>query len=172
MVRDLRPHAFAVAGRPGRIVVSAAMLRALTAPQRRAMLAHERAHLHLHHSALLTLAQLAAAANPLLLPVRGAVGYLCERNADEIAAAEVGDRFVVAEALAAAALAANGSRGTARPAFHGVSVVDRVAALVAPPRRYRPVGLVSAIAIAAVALTSACDATDQCVELVRQAFAL
>jgi Peptidase family M48 len=172
VVRDLPPHAFAVAGRPGRIVVSAAMLRALTAPQRRAMLAHERAHLHRHHPALLTVVQLAAAVNPLLLPARTAVGYLCERHADEVAAAEVGDRFLVAEAVAAAALAATGPQLAAQPAFHRVGVVDRVAALVDPPRRYRPAGLVTATAIAVVALTAACDATDQFYELVRQALAL
>jgi Peptidase family M48 len=170
VVRGLTPHAFAVAGKPGRIVVSATMLAALNAPQRRAMLAHERAHLDRHHSALLTLAQLAAAANPLLLPVRAAVGYLCERHADELAAAEVGDRFLVAEALATAALAATGPRNVALTAFHRIGVVDRVAALIAAPRHYRSVGLVGASAIALVALTSACDATDQFYELVRQAF--
>jgi Zn-dependent protease with chaperone function len=172
VVRDLTPHAFAVAGKPGRIVVSAAMLRALTAPQRRAMLAHERGHLQRGHPTLLALADLAAAANPLLLPARTAVGYLCERHADEIAAADVGDRFVVAEALAAAAFATTAPPPVAQPAFHRVGVVDRVAALVAPPRRYRSAGLFTATAIALIALASACDATDQFYELVRQALAL
>jgi len=172
VVRDLLPHAFAVAGKPGRIVVSATMLRALTAPQRRAMLAHERAHLDRGHSVLLALAQLAAAANPLLGPARTAVGYLCERHADEQAATEVGDRFLVAEALAAAVMASSGPRCQPLPAFHKVGVVDRVAALVDPPRHCRSVGLVTATAIALVALTSVCDATDQFYELVRHAAAL
>ena len=46
------------------------------------------------------------------------------------------------------------------------------AALIAAPRHYRSAGLVSAGAIALVAFTSACDATDQFYDLVRQAFGL
>src|SRR5207253_2752793 len=43
-------HACAVPGRPGRIAVSRGLLQKLDAPERRALLAHERAHLvHRHH---------------------------------------------------------------------------------------------------------------------------
>jgi Zn-dependent protease with chaperone function len=171
VVPDGGTHAFAVAGasgQPGHIVVSAGMLRALTAPQRRAMLAHERAHLDRRHPGLLTLAQFAAAANPLLVPVRDAVSFLCERHADELAADEVGDRVLVAEALAAAALAGKVRRVPA-PAFNRLGVVDRVAALVAPYPRYRPAGLVTATAIAIVSLVAAFDATDQFLDLVQRA---
>ena len=66
-------QAFAVPGRPGRIVVSSGLLRGLDAGERRAVLAHERAHLahrhHLHH----TIAHLAAATNPLLYRLPAAV---------------------------------------------------------------------------------------------------
>jgi Zn-dependent protease with chaperone function len=157
------PHAFALSGR---IVVSSTMLRALTAPQRRAMLAHERAHLSRRHGTVLMLVQLAAAVNPLLVPVRRAVGFLCERHADELAAAEVGDRYLVAEALAAAAMATSPPGPVGVPAFHRVGVVDRVVALVDPPRRYRSLGLITAGVIALVAFTSVCDATDSLYELV------
>ena len=62
-------QAYAVPGHPGRIVVSTGVLRGLNAGERRAVLAHERAHLthrhHLHH----TVAHLAAAANPSLIVV-------------------------------------------------------------------------------------------------------
>lgn len=78
--------AFAVPGRPGRIVVSARLLRSLDAGERRAVLAHERAHLghrhHLHQAA----AHLVAAANPLLRRMPAAVALACERWADEDAA--------------------------------------------------------------------------------------
>jgi Zn-dependent protease with chaperone function len=169
VVREGRPDAFAVAGRPGRIVVTAAMLRALNAPQRRALLAHERAHLAGRHSLLLAVAQLAAAANPLLIPVRRAVGYLCERHADELAADATGDRALVAEALAAAAFAEGPARTVASPAFHRLGVAARVTALMSPPLRYRSAGLVTAALIAAIAFTAAADVTDRFYELVRHA---
>ncbi len=56
-VVDLPTHqAFAVPGRPGRIVVSSGLLRSLDGRDRRALLAHERAHLrdghHWHQSAV------------------------------------------------------------------------------------------------------------------------
>ncbi len=52
---DPAPVAYAVPGRPGRIMASTGLLRALDAGERRAVLAHERSHLrhrhHLHHAA-------------------------------------------------------------------------------------------------------------------------
>ncbi len=64
VIDTAQPQAFAVPGRPGRIVVTTGLLRRLDATERRAVLAHERAHLdhhhHLHHSA----AHLSAAVNP------------------------------------------------------------------------------------------------------------
>jgi Zn-dependent protease with chaperone function len=165
VLADERPFAFALAGKPGRIVVTASMLRALTIAQRRAMFAHERSHLARRHAQTLTLARLAAAANPILAPVRAAVGYLCERQADEAAADEVGDRFLVAEALAAAALAAGTGDRRLLLGFHRLGVAARVAALVAPPR-YRSAGLVTAATMAVVALSAAWDATDQFYRLI------
>jgi Zn-dependent protease with chaperone function len=61
VIPDRRPVAFAAPGRPGRIVVTDSMLAALTAAQRRVVLAHERAHLAGRHSTALTVARLAAA---------------------------------------------------------------------------------------------------------------
>src|SRR5437764_56849 len=98
------PSALAVPGRPGRIVVSSGMLRRLDAAQRRALLAHERAHLrhrhHLHQSAT----AVAAGLNPLLRPLQSAVRLSCERWADE-SAARASSRRTVAEALLRAAVA-------------------------------------------------------------------
>ena len=99
------PTAFAVAGAPGHVVVSTAMLNALDADERKVLLAHEAAHLRHHHHLYTQLAQLAAAANPLLRPLARVIAEGTERWADEVAAAEVGSRRLVARGLARAALA-------------------------------------------------------------------
>uniref|UniRef100_UPI00137500BD M48 family metalloprotease n=1 Tax=Streptomyces antimycoticus TaxID=68175 RepID=UPI00137500BD len=75
VVEDEAPDAFAVPGLPGRVVVSTGMLRTLDETERRILLAHERAHLTAHHYAFVALAQLGAAANPLLRPLATAVTY-------------------------------------------------------------------------------------------------
>ena len=108
VVDDETADAYAVpglTGRQGRVVVSTGMLAALDAAQRRALLAHERAHLAGRHHLFLAAAHLAASANPLLRPVERAVAYTVERWADERAAAVTGDRRVTALAVGKAALA-------------------------------------------------------------------
>lgn len=105
VVHDELPTAFAVAGMPGRVVVSTAMLHALDAEERQVLFAHEAAHLRHHHHLYTQLAQLAAAANPLLRPLARVIAANTERWADEVAAAEVGSRNLVARGLARAALA-------------------------------------------------------------------
>src|SRR6185503_6226887 len=80
-------EAYALPGSPGRIVVSGRLLDALIDRGRAALLAHEHAHLAGRHHLFTTVAHLAAAANPLLLPVARAVDYTVERWADERAAA-------------------------------------------------------------------------------------
>lgn len=138
------PEAFAVPAsrrEPGRIVVSTGLLRLLDAAERRALLAHEAAHLDHRHHRYRVLAGLIATVNPLLVTLPGAVHHLTERWADEEAAA-VADRDVVARALARTALAAAATRrpapaGDAVQCFHRHGVPDRVRALLdgAPPRR-------------------------------------
>ncbi len=124
---DDEPYAYALpGGMRDRIVVSRGMMACLTSWERRALFAHERTHLAArHHHHLLTV-QLAACANPFLLPLRSAVTYTAERWADEEAARAVGSRKAVARAIGKAALA---SRNTP---------TATVAALAAPgplPRR-------------------------------------
>jgi hypothetical protein len=98
------------------------------------VLAHERAHLTGWHHGLRAAGEVCAAANPLLAPVREAVAFLVERNADEHAAAVSGSRDVTARALAKAALAeAGGERGGL--GFIACAVSARVAALYAAPPR-------------------------------------
>ncbi|GAY13058.1 peptidase M48, Ste24p precursor [Pseudonocardia sp. N23] len=105
VVQSERAHAFAVPGSGGRVVVSTGMLRALTGPERRALLAHELAHLTSSHHVFTQLACLAAAINPLMRPVSTGVDLAVERWADAAALRAVGDPHVVAHAIGKAALA-------------------------------------------------------------------
>jgi hypothetical protein len=131
------PTAFALPGRPGRIVVSTAMLRSLDADERRVLFAHERAHLRCHHHRYVRLTQLASATFPALEPLNARVRLATERWADEEAARDVGDREVVARAVAHAAMASVDEP----PRLLGIAstgVVERVESLMqGEPRRAR-----------------------------------
>ncbi|MFE7170944.1 M56 family metallopeptidase [Streptomyces sp. NPDC057616] len=121
-------------GRSGRIVVSTGMLACLDSRERRALFAHERAHLTGRHDRHLLLAGLAARANPFLRPLRTAVAYTVERWADEEAARAVGSRRITARAIAKAALV---SRPAPAPTLAALAapagpVPRRVAALLGP----------------------------------------
>lgn len=164
VIDDAHPDAYALPGLGGRVVVSTAMLRALPAAERRVLLAHEAAHLAHHHHLWVQAASVAAAANPLLRPALDAVRTGVERWADEVAAAEVGDRALVARALARAGLARTvGRRLAVPPALAGAdhAVVDRARALLGgpPPRRRLLAGGVTALLllVAAAALTTSVD---------------
>jgi Zn-dependent protease with chaperone function len=154
-------HAFAVPGRPGRILVTQGLLALLDGSERRVVLAHERAHLAGWHHGLRAVAEVSAAINPLLIPVRQSVEFLVERNADEHAATVSGSREITARALAKAALAESGWLGRSALAFMTCGVSARVAALHAappPPRRLLPSGLLllgAGTTIAAVQATLA-----------------
>jgi len=151
VTEDAAADAYTVPGRPARIVVSTGMLGVLDDSGRAALLAHERAHLTGRHYLFTSAVRLAAAANPLVRPLAGAVDFAVERWADECAAASVGDRRLVAETIARAAMATKATRpkrsiGASLGAVFGRSgsislsgagpVPRRVAALLAPaPRR-------------------------------------
>ncbi|MFF5310307.1 M56 family metallopeptidase [Streptomyces massasporeus] len=128
------PYAYALpGGRRDRVVVTTAMLDCLEPTERRALFAHERAHLAARHHRFLLAVQLAARANPFLRPLRTAVAYTAERWADEDAAQAVGSRRAVACAIGKAALV---TRGTPVATLAGVAaagpVPRRVAALLGP----------------------------------------
>ncbi|MBW8487481.1 M56 family metallopeptidase [Actinomadura parmotrematis] len=140
LVDDEAVDAFAVPGRPGRIVVTTAMRAALDDRQFEALVAHERAHLDAGHPRLILLAELAGALHPALRWVAPRVSYLIERAADEQAARAVGDRRTVAKAIGAAALAAAGRPAPPAPsavsfarAVRPGAVPRRVGELLAPP---------------------------------------
>jgi Zn-dependent protease with chaperone function len=131
------PYAYALPGgrgSEGRVVVSTAMMECLDARERGALVAHERAHLTGRHHRYLLVTQLAARANPFLLPLRGAVAYSTERWADEEAADAVGSRRAVATAVGRAALFSHRPPGRAVLASFAAAgpVPRRVAALLDP----------------------------------------
>ncbi|MBP8534564.1 M56 family metallopeptidase [Streptomyces sp. MK37H] len=162
---DESPYAYALPGTRGRVVVSTGMLAGLGSAERRALFAHERAHLvHRHHRFLLTV-QLAARANPFLRPLRTAVVYTAERWADEEAAQAVGSRRTVALAVGRSALMSRGAPATLAGFAAMGSVPRRVAALLGPapagriwPPVFTTVGLAAwgaAVGTTASALSSA-----------------
>jgi Zn-dependent protease with chaperone function len=180
VVPDGTADAYAVPGWPGRIVVTAGMLDALNPAERQVLLEHERAHATGHHYLFTALTYFAAAANPLLRPVAAAVTYTIERWADERAARACGDRRLAARAIGKAALAsaegmtpgtprrpaAAAAAGIAGPtALRGAGrlrgagpVPRRVAALLAPPPRIRPLLVVAVAGLVLISGVSALDA--------------
>lgn len=174
VVDDDRLPACAIPGRPGRIVIPAGLLRGLAVTERRALLAHEHAHLrhrhHLHRAA----GTLAAAANPLLHRLPAALALSTERWADEDAATQA-PRDVVAHALTRAAV-------LTRPTGLGVAlgaaashVAARVSALTAPPPRpvrWRIVLLTALIAATVLATLEAARETEGLFELAMHGYRL
>ncbi|GAA2151881.1 M56 family metallopeptidase [Actinomadura napierensis] len=168
VVDDDAADAFALPGRPGRVVVSTGMLSILDEAERRVLLAHERAHLSGRHHLFRALVNVAAAANPLLLPLRGAVTFTTERWADERAAAGT-DRERVARAIGKAALAHNRRPGLGHAAALGIGpgrvfgrrrpgpVPRRVAALLAPPPPHRRWLVAATVALVAASVWAAND---------------
>ncbi|WP_330301156.1 M56 family metallopeptidase [Streptomyces sp. NBC_00503] len=139
VLRDDCPDAYALPGRPGRIVVTTGMLRTLSAEEREALFAHERAHLRDRHHLYVAAAELAALCHPALRTLREPLTYVLERSADEAAAAAVCDRRLTARAIGRAALAsrAAATRTADRPglalAATAGPVPRRVAALLGRP---------------------------------------
>ncbi|MET8547030.1 M56 family metallopeptidase [Micromonospora zamorensis] len=134
------PLAVAVPGRPGHLLITTGMLRLLDDDERRVVYAHEHAHLAYRHHRLVAWTAAAAALNPLLAEVRETAEFLVERWADEDAATTIGDRALVAQAVARASLATSGSGPTTMLGMHGGAAVHRVRALAggAPsPQRSR-----------------------------------
>ncbi|MEV5527232.1 M56 family metallopeptidase [Streptomyces prunicolor] len=161
---DDEPYAYALPGGPhDRIVVTTALLACLNSRERRALFAHERAHLTARHHRHLLIAQLAARANPFLLPLRTAVSYVTERWADEEAARSVGSRRAVARAIGKAALV---SRTAPAPTLAALAAPGplprRVAALLAPPppaRTWPPLFTAVSLALWSAAAGAALSAT-------------
>jgi hypothetical protein len=127
------PRLFSGRGRSGgSIVVSTGMLSALSADEHSALFAHERAHLGFAHHRYLLTGQILVAVLPPLRPLMDRLNWLLERWADEAAAREIGNRDVVATAIAHAALSSTDRPSSMFLAFGSDSVVARVEALLEP----------------------------------------
>ncbi|GIF98873.1 M56 family metallopeptidase [Catellatospora citrea] len=167
---DDRPEAFAVPGRPGRIVVTTGMREHLTATQLDAVIAHERAHLDAGHHRLVAVAEMAAVAHPALWWVARHVGYLVERAADEQAARDVGSRRTVAHAIGRACLATGPEVGLGlNAAGRGGAVPRRVASLLDPPRRGASGWQLIPVLLAASTLVWTVEAVWDLIELLLKA---
>ncbi|WP_405526368.1 M56 family metallopeptidase [Streptomyces canus] len=173
VLSDEVPYAYALPGRRrDRVVVTTGMLSCLEPAERRALFAHERAHLAARHHRLLLAVQLAARANPFLLPLRTAVSYTTERWADEEAARTVGSRRDVACAIGKAALVSRGAPAATLAGFAAPGPVPRrVAALLGPaptlrswPSVFTSVGL-AAWGAAAGATVSALSSANSAVSM-------
>lgn len=149
-----RVEAYAVPGFPGRIVITRAMLTALTRDEVMAVIAHERSHLrhrHYHHRGVVAVA---AAIHPMLIPLRTAQEWMTERWADEDAARRT-TPSVVASALRRVS-------HTNQPGFvllaSGASVELRIAALSRRPARWQNGLLLVAIVVLLAAVIALIDA--------------
>ncbi|HET7474998.1 MAG TPA: M48 family metalloprotease [Dermatophilaceae bacterium] len=178
VVEDDLPEAYALPGLGGRVVVSTAMLRALTGPERRAMLAHEAAHLRHHHHLFVQATALAAAADPLLRPCADVVRAGVERWADEEAARVTGDRFLAARAVARASLAQHQARARMPAPRAALGMADSVAVARArallgpapPPRRALAASVASLMLVGAAAAVTTAHDTEQLFERAHSAF--
>ena len=168
-------QALAVPGRPGRIVLSTGLLRAMDAGQRRAVLAHERSHLRHRHHLHQSITRIAAAANPLLHQLPAAVGLASERWADEDAAGTC-RRDTVADALTLAAAGQTGDvvlAGGTVLAAADTEVAARIGALRRPsptPSPWHLAVLLSLLAATALATFVAAHDTEHLFELAQSAY--
>ncbi|MFI5977680.1 M48 family metalloprotease [Streptomyces sp. NPDC051452] len=168
VLADDRPDANALPGRPGRIVITSGMPRALPAAERAVLPAHERAHILPRHDRYSALGDMACALNPLLRGLRDHLGFALERWADEDAAQRVASRPLAARSLARAALAGAGPGPATALAYLRHQVTARVQALqgTRPESRRSAAVLAAALVVAtALALIDAASALGRLLEI-------
>lgn len=156
-----RPVAFSVGLRQPRVVLSRGLLELLADDERRAVIAHEVAHARGGHLGPLFLAQVVGRALGELPPVRWASAALrreLEAAADEHAARAVGDREVVAVAIAKVALA-DSAAFRAGAFAGGADIAYRIERLLAPGPGSR---LRDAVALGLVGTLVAATVVAQC----------
>jgi hypothetical protein len=146
---DTVPFAYTMPGRGGQIVLSQGLIDLLDDEERDVVIAHERAHARNRHDRYLLAAQLCSALVPLLRPLVRRLQFTLERWADEAAVRAIGDRRLVATTLGKVALSV--SVPLPVPAFNGLGVSGRVAALLQPaplhPRTTTVAAMWGAIAV-------------------------
>ncbi|MFF3518586.1 M48 family metalloprotease [Streptomyces sp. NPDC002573] len=168
VLADDQPDAYALPGRPGRIVVTSGMLRALPADERAVLLAHEHAHLAHRHHHYNALGEMACALNPVLRRLRDELGFTLERWADEDAAHAVASRTLAARSLTRAALAGTGRGPATVLGYLRRQVTARVRALQgARPESRRSAAMLatSLVTVTALALADATSALGRFLEV-------
>ncbi len=156
-----RPVAFAVGLRRARVVLSQGLVDLLSEEERRAALAHEVAHVRGGHPALLFLGRVMALAFGPLPPVRRAFASLrreLEASADDHAVRAVGDREVVASAIAKVGLASAAPAPSAALADE-VDLAYRVGRLLG---QYPESSTRAAVALALTGLLAVAVVASQC----------
>lgn len=158
LMADGTARAFSVLGLRDRVVLSTGLLDVLGPREVLAVIAHEQAHRRRHHHLASAAVAVAGAAVPVLRPLAALAAHAAEREADEDAAVALGDRRVVAAAVARVGLAGVRARpGVPIPALGagGGRVPARVEALLRPPptRRTRAVVVLVAVLTISAALT-------------------
>jgi beta-lactamase regulating signal transducer with metallopeptidase domain len=157
------PAVYCLPGGCQRIVVSAGALAVLAPGQLQAVLAHERAHLHGRHHAILATASALGRAFPhvpLLAKAGAQLAMLAEMAADD-AAARRHDPGALAAALVI--LASTGAHAGALAAG-GPAAIARIQRLLAPPPRPGRPARAARLAAGAAALTL--PATITCLPLI------
>lgn len=157
VIASEEPIAFAVPGRPGGVVIGSALLSRLDPDERSAVLAHENAHLRLHHHRYVHTVEICAAAFPFLVPLARQVRFATERWADETAAGDIGSRRTLARAIARVALMPRSGQLSPALSFSGRGTSVRVDALLHPgdPRRFElPAAVMFATILATLAGSS------------------
>lgn len=155
-LQHTHPIAFSVAGRPGLIAASQGLRDRLPPMALAATLEHERAHLRGHHHMIVDLADIAAAAFPLVPLFRIApnmIRELVEMAADDVAGRRFG-KDAVLQALTILAVLSAPSDGLA---MASTAVVRRVSRLMKGgrfPARGTSAACVAAIAAVGVVLPS------------------
>lgn len=181
VVADDNPIAFALAGNrhvPGTVVVSTALFTTVPVAQRRAVLAHEHAHLTLRHHAHRGAVNIAVALEPFLASTKTVSGRAIERWADEHATTDPKQRHNAADAIITflrhTATPAIGAAPGVAIGLGGLAYADhdahaRIEALLqSPPRRRILHAMPAALVIIAIAAATG-DATQQLAHLVHAA---
>jgi Zn-dependent protease with chaperone function len=156
IIEGATPAAMALPGwrGRGRIVLTSAMLRLLDPAERRVLLAHERSHVRNFHWGFRLATRISAAVLPTNRPLVRQCDQALERWADESAAAVVGDRRVVASAVAKAALGNTSHPSALLSHMAAGDTVHRIEALLESPRPSRWGPTLAPIALVVMALTA------------------